>query len=117
MYGKAKENNSNDLYLWEYKGVGTPETVAGIPSLDYMSFIYPLNNNIYFSAWSSSFGREIWKVIAIAALVLFFLEGLLARWVSKSRRAGEEVRVDFERRDEVPAEFLKSVAQTKGGPR
>ncbi|MDA7881125.1 PA14 domain-containing protein [Akkermansiaceae bacterium] len=63
------------------------------------------------------FGREIWKVIAIAALVLFFLEGLLARWVSKSRKAGEEVRVDFEKRDEVPAEFLKSVAQTKGGAR
>ena len=63
------------------------------------------------------FGREIWKVIAIAALILFFLEGLLARWVSKSRRAGEEVRVDFEKRDEVPIEFSKSVAQTKGGAR
>ncbi len=60
------------------------------------------------------FGREIWKVLAIAALVLFFLEGILARWVSKSRKAGEEVKVDFEKRDEIPEEFLKSVAKTKG---
>lgn len=60
------------------------------------------------------FGREIWKVLAIAALVLFFLEGILARWVSKSRKAGEEVKVDFEKRDEVPEEFLKSVVKTKG---
>ena len=63
------------------------------------------------------FGREIWKILAIAALVLFFLEGILARWVSKSRKAGEEVKVDFERRDEVPESFLQSVAQTKGGKR
>lgn len=61
------------------------------------------------------FGREIWKILAIAALVLFFLEGLLARWVSKSRKAGEEVKVDFEKRNEVPEEFLKSVAKTRGG--
>lgn len=61
------------------------------------------------------FGREIWKILAIAGLILLLLEGLLARWVSKSRRAGEEVQVDFEKRDEIPESFLKSVAQTKGG--
>lgn len=61
------------------------------------------------------FGREIWKILALAALALLFLEGLLARWVSKSRKAGEEVKVDFEKRHEVPEEFLKAVAKTKGG--
>lgn len=61
------------------------------------------------------FGREIWKILAIAALVLLFLEGLLARWVSKSRKAGEEVKVEFEQRNDVPEEFLKSVSKTKGG--
>lgn len=60
------------------------------------------------------FGQEIWKVLAIAALVLFFMEGILARWVSKSRKAGEEVKVDFEKRDEIPDSFLKSAAKTKG---
>ena len=60
------------------------------------------------------FGQEIWKVLAIAALILFFLEGILARWVSKSRKAGEEVKVDFEKRDEIPDSFLRSAAKTKG---
>jgi hypothetical protein len=41
------------------------------------------------------FGREIWKLLAVAAFVLFLLESLLARWVSRNRRAGEETRVDF----------------------
>jgi hypothetical protein len=41
------------------------------------------------------FGREIWKLLAVAAFVLFLLESLLARWVSRNRRAGEEVRIDF----------------------
>lgn len=41
------------------------------------------------------FGREIWKVLSLAAFILFLLESLLARWVSKSRRAAEDVRVDF----------------------
>jgi len=60
------------------------------------------------------FGQEIWKILAIAALVLLLLEGILARWVSKSRKAGEEVKVDFEKRDVIPESFLKSVAKTKG---
>lgn len=41
------------------------------------------------------FGREIWKIIAVAAFILFLLESVLARWVSKSRRTAETVRVDF----------------------
>jgi hypothetical protein len=41
------------------------------------------------------FGREIWKLLAVAAFILFLLESILARWVSKSRRTAEDVRVDF----------------------
>lgn len=41
------------------------------------------------------FGREIWKWLAIPALLLFLLESVLARWVSKSRRSAEDVRVEF----------------------
>ncbi|MBC7979290.1 MAG: BatA domain-containing protein [Armatimonadetes bacterium] len=41
------------------------------------------------------FGREIWKLLAMAALILFILESILARWVSRSRRTTEDVRVDF----------------------
>lgn len=41
------------------------------------------------------FGREIWKLLAVAAFVLFLLESVLARWVSRSRRTAEDVRVEF----------------------
>ncbi len=41
------------------------------------------------------FGREIWKLLAVAAFLLFLLESVLARWVSKSRGAAESVKVDF----------------------
>lgn len=41
------------------------------------------------------FGREITRVVAVAALLLLLLETALARWVSRSRRAGDDLRVDF----------------------
>ena len=41
------------------------------------------------------FGRGIWRVLAVAAFLFFLLESVLARWVSKSRRTAEDVRVDF----------------------
>jgi hypothetical protein len=41
------------------------------------------------------FGREITRTVAIAALILLILETALARWVSRSRRVGDQVRVEF----------------------
>jgi hypothetical protein len=42
------------------------------------------------------FGQELWKYLAIGAFLLLLAEVALARWISKSRRAAEDVRVDFE---------------------
>ncbi|MBC8127357.1 MAG: BatA domain-containing protein [Gloeobacteraceae cyanobacterium ES-bin-144] len=41
------------------------------------------------------FGREIWRMLAVAAALIFLSESVLARWVSRSRRAAEDVRVEF----------------------
>jgi hypothetical protein len=41
------------------------------------------------------FGRGIWRLLALAAFAFFLLESVLARWVSKSRRTAEDVRVEF----------------------
>lgn len=41
------------------------------------------------------FGRGIWRMLALAGFVFFLLESVLARWVSKSRRTAEDVRVEF----------------------
>jgi hypothetical protein len=53
------------------------------------------------------FGREITRTVAIAALLLLLLETALARWVSRSRRAGDDLRVEFG--DSTP------LAMEKGG--
>ena len=41
------------------------------------------------------FGREIVRTVALAAVLLLLLETALARWVSRSRRAGDEVHIEF----------------------
>ena len=41
------------------------------------------------------FGREITRTMALAAALLLLLETALARWISRSRRAGENLRVEF----------------------
>ncbi len=41
------------------------------------------------------FGREIARWLACAAVVFFLLESMLTRWVSRVRRTGEDVRVEF----------------------
>jgi len=50
------------------------------------------------------FGREVTRLVAIAALLLLLLETALARWVSRSRRAGDEVRIEFGDTTPVPLE-------------
>ncbi len=41
------------------------------------------------------FGREIARWLAFGAAAFFLLESLLSRWVARSRRTGEDVRVEF----------------------
>jgi len=50
------------------------------------------------------FGREITRLVAAAALLLLLLETALARWVSRTRRAGDEVRIEFGDASPVPLE-------------
>ncbi len=42
------------------------------------------------------FGKELWRILAVAAFFLLLLEVALARWISKSRRTAEDVKVEFE---------------------
>jgi len=44
------------------------------------------------------FGHELWKFLAVTAFLLLLVEAALARWISKSRRAAEDVKVEFEDR-------------------
>ena len=43
-----------------------------------------------------SFGREIWRFLAVGALFLVLAEIILSRWIAVQRRTGKEERVQFE---------------------
>ncbi len=59
------------------------------------------------------FGQELWKFLAVAAFFLLLLEVALARWISKSRRTAEEVKVEFEERGGPDAVFLEKMDNLK----
>ncbi|MGE9266493.1 MAG: PA14 domain-containing protein, partial [Verrucomicrobiales bacterium] len=61
------------------------------------------------------FGKELWKILAVAGFILLLLETALARWVSGSRKMSEEVRVDFESSGAPPVEFMQELEKVKGG--
>lgn len=42
-----------------------------------------------------SFGEELWRPLTVAAMVLLLLEVALTRWISVSRRTGQEEAVSF----------------------
>ncbi|MDA3800487.1 MAG: PA14 domain-containing protein [Kiritimatiellae bacterium] len=48
------------------------------------------------SVEGKSFGREIWRFLAVGALILVLAEIMLSRWIAVQRRTGKEERVKFE---------------------
>ena len=42
-----------------------------------------------------SFGKEIWRTLATIALLLFFLEIALTRWIAIQRKTGEQQAINF----------------------
>ena len=55
------------------------------------------------------FGREIWRPLASAALLLLLLELLLARWIAIQRRTGQEEKIEFEKATGAPEPFQKQL--------
>jgi len=43
-----------------------------------------------------AFGRELWRLLAVAALLLVVGETVLTRWIAIQRRLGDEGKVEFE---------------------
>lgn len=72
--------NENDLALIrKHVDLLLPQSVA-----DLLSILH-----------GKGFGREIALWLAVAAGAFLLLESMLARWVSRSRRTAEDVRVSF----------------------
>ena len=63
----------------------------------------------------SAFGREIWRLFAVAALIFLVAEIALARWISIQRRQGEETNVDFTNEGEMgKSSFKDALKRLKG---
>ncbi len=60
-------------------------------------------------------GRELWKYLAVAALLLLVLEIVLTRWIARQRRMDSDETVDFEGYLAPSASFQEQVAKVKRG--
>ncbi len=55
------------------------------------------------------FGREIWRMLAAAALVLLLLELLLSRWIAIQRQTGSEEKIEFGEAPAGPSPFHRQL--------
>jgi hypothetical protein len=92
----------------------TPEDSLMIAS--YLNFLEAGSaEDVLRALRGKAFGRELWRNLAIAALVLVLLEVLLTRWISIQRRAGEPSTVIFEKSTRPSSEFSAQLDNLGGG--
>lgn len=59
----------------------------------------------------SSFGRELWKNLAVGAFLILLIEIALSRWIARERRSGEEITVEFESNHAPSDGFKKQLSK------
>ncbi len=64
----------------------------------------------------NAFGRELWRLLTLAVLVLLVLETALTRWIALQRRTGEEGEVTFEESRGPSEQFRRELARVRGEP-
>lgn len=57
------------------------------------------------------FGQELWKYLALASFIFLLLEIALSRWIARSRRMGEEIKIRFESKDAPSSAFRDQLAK------
>jgi hypothetical protein len=58
-----------------------------------------------------AFGQELWRPLALGALLLAVCEVLLARWIALRRRTGLDEKVSFEERAAPSASFREQLSR------
>jgi len=84
-------------FLSTYIGLVQPETPEDV--LDILA--------------GGSYGEELWKQLAVAALFFLLLETALSRWIAKSRRTSEDHAVKFETTSGPGKGFKEQLAKMK----
>ena len=51
--------------------------------------------DVHKAIMGQAFGKEIWRILAIAAFLFLIAEVILTRWIAIQRRTGEKIDVDF----------------------
>lgn len=59
----------------------------------------------------NQFGQELWKYLALGAFAFLLLEIVLSRWIARSRRMGEEIKIQFESKDAPSNAFREQLAR------
>lgn len=59
----------------------------------------------------NQFGQELWKYLAIGAFLFLLVEIALSRWISRSRRMGEDIKIQFEAKDAPGSGFQEQLAK------
>lgn len=59
------------------------------------------------------FGEELWKYLAVGALLILLAETALTRWIAMNRRAGDEISLDFEHKFQAPKQFTEQLSKIK----
>ena len=81
---------------------------------EYVDFLAAGSVDDVLSAFvGKSFGLEIWRSLALAALVLLLLEVELTRWIAVQRRAGEEGEINFEDANLPSSEFREQLQKLR----
>ncbi|MCL1857388.1 MAG: BatA domain-containing protein [Kiritimatiellaeota bacterium] len=97
----ALTGGATNLPLYVIPGVTesdmTPIAPAQLDSLrDYVSIQAATeDDHIRKALLGESFGKEIWRTLATIALLLFFLEIALTRWIAIQRKTGEQEPIAF----------------------
>ncbi len=84
-------------FLANYIGLVMPETPEDV--------IQILNGK--------SFGEELWKYLAVAALGFLLLEVGLSRWIATSRQMAQDQRIKFENSDAPGQDFQRQLKRVK----
>jgi len=59
------------------------------------------------------FGRELWRPLALMVFAFLVAEIAIGRWIATRRKIGQDLKIDFQERNNPKASFLKQLAQFK----
>ena len=59
----------------------------------------------------NQFGQELWRYLAIGAFLFLLLEVTLSRWITHSRRMGEDITIQFESKDAPSTKFREQLVK------